>query len=187
MKKKILGLLFVFCLIIPCAFMFVGCSDSDKLSKQVDELKQQVQTLTTEVDGLEQQLADLQSTNENLQSELNSITAFYELKKDLYSEMKNPYSVDTNQIFIATNSYSSGGTKSYTLGESSCLVFRTRTKLDEDGRLVSAHYGMIYGRWAIGFGMKAAAIFFNPRPNDTNIEDLDEFTRVRLKQNGLLK
>lgn len=117
----------------------------------------------------------------------NPCSGFYELKKDLYSEMKNPYSVDTNQIFIATNSYSSVGTKSYTLGESSCLVFRTRTKVDEDGRLVSAHYGMIYGRWAIGFGMKAAAIFFNPRPNDINIEDLDEFTRTRLKYKGEMK
>lgn len=99
MKKKILGLLFAFCLIIPCAFMFVGCSDSGKLSKQVDELKQQVQTLTTEVDRLEQQLADLQSTNENLQSELNSITAFYELKKD------EPFSivVKVNDVFVVSN------------------------------------------------------------------------------------
>ena len=101
--------------------------------------------------------------------------------------MKNPYSVDTNLMFAATNSYGTVGTKAHILGESSCLVFRTRTKVDEDGRLVSAHYGMIYGPWTTEFGMKAAAIFFNPRPNDTNIEDIDEFTRTRLKYKGELK
>ena len=117
----------------------------------------------------------------------NPYAGFYELKKDLYSEMKNPYSVDTNLMFAATNSYGTVGTKAHILGESSCLVFRTRTKVDEDGRLVSAHYGMIYGPWTTEFGMKAAAIFFNPRPNDTNIEDIDEFTRTRLKYKGELK
>ena len=114
----------------------------------------------------------------------NAYAGFYELKKDSYSEMKNPYSVDTNQTFIVTNTYGTVGTKENILGSGSCLVFRTRTKVDEDGQLVSAHYGMIYGRWTTEFGMKAEAIFFNPRPNDTNLEDLDEFKRSRLKNWG---
>lgn len=118
----------------------------------------------------------------------NNIHAgFYELNKDVYSDMKNPYSVDTNQTFLATNSYGTIGTKENILGSGSCLVFRTRTKVDENGNLVSAHYGMIYGRWTTEFGMKAEAIFFNPRPNDINIEDIDEFTRTRLKNKGELR
>lgn len=117
----------------------------------------------------------------------NAYAGFYELKKDAYSEMKNPYAVDTNQTFLATNSYGTVGTKANILGSGSCLVFRTRTKVDEDGGLISAHYGMIYGRWTTEFGMRAEAIFFNPRPNDINIEDIDEFTRTRLKNKGELR
>lgn len=117
----------------------------------------------------------------------NSYGGFYELKKDQYSDMKNPYSVDTNRTFLATNSFGTVGTKANILGSDSCIVFRTRTKVDTEGRLVSAHYGMIYGRWTTEFGMKAEAIFFNPRPNDMNLEDMDEFTRTRLKNNGEMK
>ena len=117
----------------------------------------------------------------------NPYAGFYMLNKDSYSEMKNPYSVDTNQTFLSTNTYGTVGTKENILGSGSCLVFRTRTKVGEDGQLVSANYGMIYGRWTTEFGMKAEAIFFNPRPNDTNLEDLDEFTRSRLKNRGALK
>ena len=116
----------------------------------------------------------------------NPYAGFYELKKDVFSDMKNPYSVDTNQTFVAVNRYSTVGTKAQILEADSCLVFRTRTKVDENGQLISAHYGMIYGRWTTEFGMNAEAIFFNPRPNDTNIEDLDEFTRTRLMNKGEL-
>ena len=99
MKKKFFVLLFAFCLIIPCAFLFVGCGDTDKLSKQIDELKQQVQSLTAEVEDLEQQMFDLQSINEGLQSELNSITEFYELKKD------EPFTITVklNDVFVVSN------------------------------------------------------------------------------------
>lgn len=117
----------------------------------------------------------------------NSYAGFYKVKKDLYSDMKNPYLVDTNRIFIATNSYGTIKTKANILGSDSCLVFRTRTKVDENGRLLSAHYGVIHGPWTTEFGMEADAIFFNTNPNDINIEDLDASTRVRLKENGLLK
>ncbi len=117
----------------------------------------------------------------------NAYAGFYELKKDVYSEMKNPYAADANKTFVATNTYRTVGTKSQILESDSCLVFRTRTKVDENGQLVSAHYGMIYGRWTTEFGMQAEAIFFNPRPNDTNLEDLDEFTRSRLKNRGELR
>ena len=116
----------------------------------------------------------------------NPYAGFYELKKDVFSDMKNPYSVDTNQTFATVNRYGTVGTKAQILEADSCLVFRTRMKVDENGQLISAHYGMIYGRWTTEFGMKAEAIFFNPRPNDTNIEDLDEFTRTRLTNSGEL-
>ena len=46
---------------------------------------------------------------------------------------------------------------------------------------------MIYGRWTTEFGMKVEAIFFNPKSNDTNLEDMDESTRIRLRNKGDIK
>ena len=42
--------------------------------------------------------------------------------------------------------------------------FRVRTKLDADGRVVSAHYGKIYGDFM------SFIYYFNPIPNDRNVE-----------------
>lgn len=117
----------------------------------------------------------------------NVYAGFYELKKDSYSDMKNPYAVDTNRTFYTTKTYGTVGTKASVLENDSCLIFRTRTKVDEHGHLISAHYGMIYGRWTTEFGMKAEAIFFNPKSNDINLEDVDEFTRGRLRSKGGIK
>lgn len=57
------------------------------------------------------------------------------------------------------------------LSDGACLVFRTRTSVDEEGRLKNAHYGKIYGLW-MGFGtwMKMTECYFNQNENDTNIE-----------------
>ena len=50
------------------------------------------------------------------------------------------------------------------------LVFRTRVVKDEKGNIVSANYGEIYGAIrTVGF-FGAKAIYFNPTPNDTNLE-----------------
>jgi len=42
--------------------------------------------------------------------------------------------------------------------------FRVRTKMDENGNVVSAHYGKIYGDFM------QFRYYFNPTPNDRNIE-----------------
>ncbi len=50
------------------------------------------------------------------------------------------------------------------------LVFRTRVVKDDNGNIVSANYGKIYGAIrTVGF-FGAKAIYFNPTPNDTNLE-----------------
>lgn len=52
-------------------------------------------------------------------------------------------------------------------------MFRTRTKVDSEGRLVSAMYGKIYGNWNfVGpGGMSIEQFVFNTTANDTNFED----------------
>jgi hypothetical protein len=60
------------------------------------------------------------------------------------------------------------------------LVVRTRTKVDAEGRIISANYGKIYG--AIGassfplqISTTSAVFFFNPAGNDTSLEFDDKF------------
>ena len=49
------------------------------------------------------------------------------------------------------------------------MVFRTRTKVNDKGELVSANYGLIFEKseYGIKLNMRTA---FNPKPNDTNLE-----------------
>ena len=90
--------------------------------------------------------------------------------------MKSVYHADTNATYQTKFLYSlsvdsNGGRKASELSEDSYLVFRTRTEVDKEGNLLSAHYGKIYGRWGFYGGMRAEAFFFNPTPNDSNLED----------------
>lgn len=105
----------------------------------------------------------------------------YAMKKDKNSEMKSVYFADTNALFqqVFEYRYDRSDARSKLVDKlrgDEYLVFRTRTKVDETGRLVSAHYGKIYGPWHyVGpRGMSIYGIFLNPRPNDVNLED--EFT-----------
>lgn len=45
--------------------------------------------------------------------------------------------------------------------------FRVRTETDDEGNIVSAHYGKIYGEFMEGTFL---TFFFNPTPNDRNVE-----------------
>lgn len=118
----------------------------------------------------------------------NPCAGAYILAKDRFSEMKSEYEADTNGHYQASfafvkekhvtkrnskfNNQVTSVTKSDTsLGDDSYLVFRTRTKVDLDGNLVSAHYGKIYGPWEFFHGMRASNVQFNPTPNDPNLED----------------
>jgi len=56
-----------------------------------------------------------------------------------------------------------------------CLILRTRTRLDKEGRLVGAYYGKIYGPLRFGFSFDAPGEmkilhYLNPNENDPNLE-----------------
>lgn len=112
----------------------------------------------------------------------------YVMKKDDFSEMKSVYEADTNASYQSSfkfihekraiigqtpfSRYVSGAQKIDTrLDDNSYIVFRTRTKVDNNGNLVSSHYGKIYGLWQFFGRMCAANVQFNPTPNDPNLED----------------
>lgn len=114
----------------------------------------------------------------------------YVLKKDPHSEMQSVYNADTNAAYqssfffkherrpivrrhlgiVFTNGLEEVDTR---LDKDSYVVFRTRTKVDDRGRLLSAHYGRIMGRWRFFGAMRSSGLRFNPTPNDPNLEDAD--------------
>ena len=125
----------------------------------------------------------------------------YVMKKDDFSEMKSVYCADTNAFYqssfkfihekhpVMTQTqffkYVSGTQKIDTrLDDNSYIVFRTRTKVDENGKLVSSHYGKIYGLWQFYGGIRAANVQFNPTPNDPNLEDEEtaKYWQMRRRQ-----
>ena len=59
--------------------------------------------------------------------------------------------------------------------ENDCLIFRCRSKVDDNGELKEANYGKIYGKIGFGIGVRAKpsinfTYYFNPTPNDRNLE-----------------
>ncbi len=109
----------------------------------------------------------------------NPYAGAYEMDRARMSEFESVYHADTNAVyrqdFVYSFDQSPVKTPEYTtqLKSDKYLVFRTRTKVDAEGRLVSALYGKIYGDWNfVGpGGMSMAQFVFNTRPNDTNLED----------------
>ena len=62
-----------------------------------------------------------------------------------------------------------------TLRENANFIFRVRTDLDLNGRVVKANYGKIYGDIEFGFSSPEQAqlnftYYFNPIPNNRNLE-----------------
>ena len=62
------------------------------------------------------------------------------------------------------------------------MVFRTRTRIDETGNLISAHYGKIYGLWEFADMIRVRDMFFNMTPNDINLEDMKTYKESELRE-----
>ena len=101
----------------------------------------------------------------------------YRLKKDMYSGLKTVYRADPFAHYEDSVKFSyvrkfGNPPVSESLGEDEYLVFRTRTKVDEDGNLILAHYGIIEG--PLSFvgpgGLSVDCCLFNPVEKDTNLE-----------------
>lgn len=115
----------------------------------------------------------------------------YILKKDGWSDFQSCYVADTNNTFsIKSFKYESSRTreeifKNEDFPEDSYIVFRTRTSVDRDGNLISAHYGKIYGGWDYPRQLHFGGTLFNSIPNDPNLEDEESGIRARLNINGM--
>lgn len=99
----------------------------------------------------------------------------YVRKKDDYSILKSDYHAMTNGVYEARieNNDGTRGPAHILLGGGDYLVFRVRCKVDDKGRLISAHYGKIYGPFDYFVQSRnkmRLSTMFNPVENDTNLE-----------------
>ena len=107
----------------------------------------------------------------------NPFAGAYEVKKDGDSDMKTVYVADPNATYKSDYSFvcertANGKRTEIYLKDDSYLVFRTRTAVDDEGRLKTAHYGIIHGYWMSGGdNMRFTDGCFNTTENDRNIED----------------
>lgn len=111
----------------------------------------------------------------------NPYAGFVRLAKDVNSEMKSIRVASTNDSTyfeayfkqVKKSDEKNRVRREDCLSEDEYLVFRTRSKVDDQGRLLSAHYGKIYGPFEYNFNfmMEARGFYFNPTANDPNLED----------------
>lgn len=107
----------------------------------------------------------------------NPFAGAYVCKKNSGSDFTWSECADTNKVFATEFNYvcerrPDGNRIKDILPEDSYMVFRTRTKVDDEGILVSAHYGVISGAWLFGSEtMRISDACFNSKVNDTMIED----------------
>lgn len=101
----------------------------------------------------------------------------YIAKLDKSSDLKTDYCANTNECFQSTFRFYSESQPGHErvssiLDDASYLVYRTRTKVDGEGNLISANYGMIKGPWMFDArGITFTDGCFNPEANDLTIED----------------
>lgn len=95
---------------------------------------------------------------------------------DESSDLKTDYHADTNANYCANYRFlydviNKGPAKKMGCERNSYLVFRTRTRVDENGKLIGAHYGKYCRGWSSDAReMQFGSSCFNPVENDNNIE-----------------
>ena len=106
----------------------------------------------------------------------NTYAGVYCRTMDKHSDLCSGYFADTNTSYCSKYVFSIVSTPGSAverkgLERNSYLVFRTRTKVNEKGELIAAHYGKICSSWrSDGTRMYLGGGCFNPIENDVNIE-----------------
>ena len=95
------------------------------------------------------------------------------------SEFKSPYEAAPNLIRLTTAKFSerildNGERKQNHFDHDKCWIVRSRCHVSPDGKLLTAHYSVIYDIAFTckkgGYGGFCITGAFNPTPNDTNLE-----------------
>ena len=105
----------------------------------------------------------------------------YKTEVDGFSALKSPYHANTNEVFAGNMrfNYIRGNSVATTVNEqlkgNECLILRVRTRVDDDGNLISAYYSKIYGPMHFGYALESPGsvglrYYLNPNENDPNLE-----------------
>lgn len=93
---------------------------------------------------------------------------FVTVAKDVYSDFKSPYNAEVDADYLSSWHYylkrHSEMPNSTNGDPNKCYIFRLRTKIDEDGNIITCHYAKAYGDFP------NLTYYFNPTENDTNLE-----------------
>lgn len=105
----------------------------------------------------------------------NCVDGFTVGKADSFSRFGYAYRADTNAtyrpLFVMELDRRSGHiTKNVKPKDDEYLICRVRTQTNELGRVTAANYGRIGEKPSHMFGLRMRS-WFNPTPNDTNLED----------------
>lgn len=85
---------------------------------------------------------------------------------DKSSVFKSPYHADPLDDYKNVCYFNDTTEKMYGDG---CLIARVRVEFDDKGEIISSHYVKIY-ELSLWGELKTTGIYFNPIPNDTNLE-----------------
>lgn len=100
----------------------------------------------------------------------------YVMKKVVSSSFVSCYSADTNAVYVSSFPFEyrvePDGARMMmpVVGKEDYLVFRIRERRDDKGRLISAHYGKIYGPIRTSGVFKFESAYLNDVVNDNNLE-----------------
>ncbi len=105
----------------------------------------------------------------------NALDGAYMKDKDMYSDYVSVYHADTNAVYkqqflFEYNTLVPKKKIDTSLSERQYLILRTRTKVNDKNEIIEAFYSKLYGPLNFihqGLTFKA---YFNPTPNDTNLE-----------------
>ena len=104
----------------------------------------------------------------------NCLDGVYLAPTDDFSKMNRCYNADTNAVYrkhleFVYDRKTGSIAQNKEMPRDKYMVFRTRTKMNDKGELVSANYGLIFEKseYGIRLNMRTA---FNPKTNDTNLE-----------------
>lgn len=106
----------------------------------------------------------------------NNVQDGFYMAKCTGTRFRSDYAANTNAVYMKRLDFDSWGKKykgNYAtdlLDDNEYIVLRTRTKCDEGGRIVSAHYAKIYGPICFNGGFAHNGSYFNPNENDPNLE-----------------
>ena len=114
-------------------------------------------------------------------SSVNQDEGFIRLKKDSWSVLVSEHEAPSNRyipkvetLFVYDSKPNPVDTR---IGEDEYLVFRSRIKKDDEGKIIHSNFGKIYGRIKSGESDKGNDVgyvqflyYFNPDDNDRNLE-----------------